>query len=73
MNDTLFEIGGLALSTVAIILTINANSRKQGERMAILETTVIYLKEAVNDLKKSAGLNRRCTDCEKPLTRDADS
>lgn len=56
-------LAGLLLSTLTIVLTVNASSRKNSERVAVIETKLNFVEEAVKDLKKSAGLTRRCTDC----------
>ena len=68
--NVLLGAAGLVASTLTIVLSVNAGSRKQGERMAVIETNVGYLKEAVTDLKKSAGLVRRCTDCKLGRSRE---
>lgn len=65
--NTLLVLLGLAVQGAAYSMTRANDNRKQGERLAVLETQVKALIGAVNDVKKGAGLGRRCADCEAPL------
>lgn len=64
-----FVFAGFVLTMVGVMLTIGATNRKTGERMAVLETKMEYIAKAVDDIKKGAGLTRRCSDCNKTVDK----
>lgn len=70
-TGNLLALAGVTLNTLVILAAFYAHGRKSGERSAVIETKLLYLERAVDDIKKSGGLTRRCTDCRARLDESA--
>jgi len=68
--NTVVVLAGLAIHGATFFFTRSADNRKQGERLAVLETKVTHFGAALDDIKKGIGLTRRCTDCERALDKE---